>query len=127
MRVTWRELVVLDLATEDEYWLNEVQADEVIRATLPKMVRAGSIEIREDGQLIDRERAQSLLVDGASWLSPAISFYATQSGRDRYFGLSSGQMAELWRDAVNAGYPSAVGRLAPFTRERSSHGDPGEL
>jgi hypothetical protein len=81
--------VVLDLATEDEYSLNEVCENRVIRETLPTMMRGGSIEIRVRGELLESQLAESLLLADDQWSRPDVTFYATPNGRDHYFGLGS--------------------------------------
>ena len=108
--LTWKQLVVLDLATEDQYWLNELASDEVIREMLPSMVRDGLVEIRNWGEPLELESAGEILADDGIWSSRAISFFATQLGRYAYFALDTSMVASLWRQALIEGYPHAISR-----------------
>jgi hypothetical protein len=113
--LTWKQVVVLDNATEDQYWLNELAYDEVIREVLPSMVKEGLVELRSLGDLIDPSRAEEILGDDRNWNEPEISFYATELGRESYFALGTERLTGLWRDALNEGYPGAESQVAILT------------
>jgi len=118
--LNWKQLVVLDLATEDEYWLNELAADMVIREVLPSMVRDGLVEIRCFGDPVDPSSTDELLGDDRNWNLPAISFFATDVGRESYFALDTEKLTRLWRQALNDGYPNAASRSGGLV-SRSDH------
>jgi hypothetical protein len=125
----WKELVVLDIATEDEYWLNELASDAVIREVLPSMVRDGLVEMRNFGDPVDPASTDELLGDDRNWNLPAISFYATDVGRESYFALDTDQLTGLWRQALNEGYPNAASRSGGLAKRSSPRRyliEPGE-
>jgi hypothetical protein len=97
-------LVVLDLATEDEYWLNEVAGDAVIRETLSSMVRDELVEILDGGAPVDATSAAHLLADDESWTGSKVGFIATSLGTERYMNLGTEQLTALWRQAAREGY-----------------------
>jgi hypothetical protein len=95
MDLTWQEYRVLDLATEDEYWLNEVAESRDIRKGLPSAIHRGLVSLYIKGQPISDSEALDTLDVDQSWTDPSISFYATDAGRATYFALTSDDVVQF--------------------------------
>ncbi len=99
MDLTWQTYRVLDLATEDEFWLNEVSASSDIRAGLPSAIERGLVSLYNKGQPVPATEGLQTLKAERAWTDPSISFYATDAGRAAYFALTTEDIIRLNTEA----------------------------